>query len=142
MSKVRSKELGVEETYVGKRPGASAEEASSKSPIMRLVILRGGSKGRAYHLEQGENLIGRWDPDAGAFPEVDLEAEDAEAKVSRRHAMIIRDGDRAFLKDLSSLNGTFINRSTRLKAEEIVEIKSGDELIVGKTFLRFEVGPE
>lgn len=107
---------------------------------MSLVIVRGLSQGKSFALEQGENLIGRWDPDKGAFPEIDLEPEDVEAKVSRKHAMIFRDSNRVSIKDLGSLNGTFINRGERLKADQQYELKAGDEVIVGKIFMRLEVG--
>lgn len=110
--------------------------------VMRLRVVRGGSKGRVYHLEEGSNLIGRWDPEAGAFPEVDLEAEDIEAKVSRKHALIERRGSQASLQDIGSLNGTFLNRSARLNEGQVMPLKHGDEIIIGKTFLRFEMGPE
>ena len=39
----------------------------------RLVIAKGEGKGKIFELEQGNNLIGRWDPDTGAFPEIDLD---------------------------------------------------------------------
>ena len=108
---------------------------------VRLRIVRGGSKGRIFPLEQGSNLLGRWDPDTGSFPEVDLEAEDLEAKISRKHAVIECKGTRAVLRDIGSLNGTFVNRGARLEEGQEVALKSGDEVIIGKTFLRFEVGP-
>ena len=103
-----------------------------------LVVLRGQSKGKRFSIEEGDNLIGRWDPDAGAFPEIDLDSEDVEAKISRKHALIQRDGEKLFLSDLGSLNGTFLNRSPRLKEGERLQIKAGDEIIIGKTFLTLE----
>jgi pSer/pThr/pTyr-binding forkhead associated (FHA) protein len=108
-------------------------------PAMRLVVWRGGIRGREYQVQEGNNLVGRWDPDCGAFPEIDLEADDEEAKVSRKHAGIERRGQKVTVEDLGSLNGTFINRGARLKAGTQYPLQPGDELIVGKTFLRFEV---
>ena len=102
-----------------------------------LVITRGETKGKRFFLESGTNLIGRWDPDAGAFPEIDLETHDPEAKVSRRHATIELQDDKLLVEDIGSLNGTFLNR-TRLVAGTKAELKVGDELVVGKTFLRLE----
>lgn len=110
------------------------------SAPMRLVVMRGDSKGRVFELEEGSNLIGRWDPDSGSFPEVDLEAEDIEAKISRKHAVIERDGLKASLEDIGSLNGTFINRGPRLESGKKVELENGDEIIIGKTFLKLEIG--
>ena len=60
--------------------------------------------------------IGRWDADNGVFPDVDLDAFDPEAKVSRRHARIkIQDG-KYLIEDLGSTNGTYVNRGRRLIA--------------------------
>ena len=39
-------------------------------------------------LSEVESQLGRWDADGGIFPDVDLDAEDPEAKISRRHARI------------------------------------------------------
>jgi pSer/pThr/pTyr-binding forkhead associated (FHA) protein len=107
--------------------------------LMTVKVMRSLNGGRTFPIEQGTNLIGRWDPDSGAFPEIDLEPDDVEAKISRKHAVIERNGDRVTIQDIGSLNGTFVNRGGRLEAGQVVELKSGDELIVGKTFLRFEV---
>jgi pSer/pThr/pTyr-binding forkhead associated (FHA) protein len=105
---------------------------------MRLVVSRGEYKGKIFYIEPGKNLIGRWDPDAGAFPEIDLTKEDVDAKISRKHALIEVNGATITVEDCGSLNGTFVNRGNRLEAGAKHELKSGDELIVGKTFLRFE----
>ncbi len=90
-------------------------------------------------LSTNESHIGRWDADGGVFPDVDLDADDPEAKVSRRHARIsLRDGQ-YFLEDLGSTNGTFVNRGKRLLPGYRQPLNDGDEIIVGKTFLRFHV---
>lgn len=106
---------------------------------MRLVIVRGEGQGKTFPLEQGSNLIGRWDPDSGAFPEIDLEKEDVEAKISRKHAVIECKGTQVTVEDVGSRNGTFINRGPRLEPGVKHDLKSGDEVIVGKTFLKLEM---
>src|SRR5436190_18065576 len=58
-------------------------------PHAWLAIERGRSAGKQFMLSQMESNIGRWDADAGIFPDVDLDVEDPEAKVSRRHARIL-----------------------------------------------------
>src|ERR1039458_9177195 len=50
----------------------------------KFTVVRGGRKGQEFPLEDGNNLIGRWDPETGSFPEVDPDADDPEAKISRR----------------------------------------------------------
>ena len=104
-----------------------------------LVIERGVSAGKKFPLNSPESNIGRWDADGGVFPDVDLDSDDPEAKVSRRHARIsLRDGT-YLIEDLGSTNGTFINRGRRLAPGDRHPLKDGDEIIVGKTFLRFRV---
>lgn len=105
----------------------------------KLVIERGRSAGKQFPLSDDESQIGRWDADGGIFPDVDLDADDPEAKVSRRHARIMRRNGQYYIEDLGSTNGTFINRGRRLLPGDRQSLRDGDEIIVGKTFLRFHV---
>lgn len=104
-----------------------------------LVIERGISAGKKFPLSGAESNIGRWDADGGVFPDVDLDADDPEAKVSRRHARISLSNGKYLIEDLGSTNGTFINRGRRLAPGDRHPLTDGDEIIVGKTFLRFRV---
>ncbi len=117
-------------------PTAAAAGAPFKA---KLSVVRGGRKGQEFPLEDGNNLVGRWDPETGSFPEVDLDADDPEAKISRKHALIRIDGAKITIEDIGSLNGTYVNRQPRLSPGSPVEIKSGDEVIIGKTFLKLVV---
>lgn len=90
-------------------------------------------------LSEVESQLGRWDADGGIFPDVDLDSEDPEAKISRRHARIMLQNGRYFVEDLGSTNGTFVNRGKRLKPGDPQPLAEGDEIIVGKTFLRFHI---
>jgi pSer/pThr/pTyr-binding forkhead associated (FHA) protein len=122
-------------------------EQHSSSPLTEggdrvhatLVIERGNSAGKKFSLSNQDANIGRWDADGGVFPDVDLDSDDPEAKVSRRHARIsLRDGN-YLIEDLGSTNGTFVNRGHRLAPGDRHPLKDGDEIIVGKTFLRFRI---
>lgn len=108
-------------------------------PHARLVIEKGRSSGKQFMLSDTEAHIGRWDADGGIFPDVDLDTDDPEAKVSRRHAHITLSNGQYFLEDLGSTNGTFINRGKRLPPGQRQALCDGDEIIVGKTFLRFHI---
>lgn len=103
------------------------------------MIERGGTPGTEFSLISDESTIGRWDADNGIFPDIDLDAYDEDAKVSRRHARISRNNGSYFIEDLGSTNGTYVNRGRRLLPGNIQILKDGDEVIVGKTFLRFLV---
>jgi FHA domain len=103
----------------------------------RLIIQRGGKVGKEFPIQGDESLIGRWDADGGTFPDIDLDQDDPEAKVSRRHARIHFLNNQFLIEDLGSTNGTFVNRGPRLLPGNKQPLNNGDEIIVGKTFLKF-----
>ena len=123
----------------------AAEEAAPEVAVLSddqaavgsasLTITRGGTVGKVFELQAGDNLVGRWDPDSGSFPEVDMENDDPEARISRKHALI-KFGAELTIEDIGSLNGTFVNRGQRLEPGSPVPLKDGDEIIVGKTFFK------
>ena len=117
----------------------SSSGGSKNKAHAKLVIERGRSVGKQFTLSAEESQIGRWDADGGVFPDVDLDSDDPEAKVSRRHARITRVDGKYFVEDLGSTNGTFVNRGKRLSAGTRQPLNDGDEIIVGKTFLRFRL---
>ncbi len=117
----------------------SRSEDPGKNVHATLVIERGSAVGTEFPLSSEETFIGRWDADNGVFPDVDLDQHDPEAKVSRRHARIIFKDGTYSVEDLGSTNGTFINRGRRLLPGNANILNDGDELIVGKTFMRFRV---
>jgi hypothetical protein len=118
------------------QPGRGSPKARA---LARLVIERGGRIGKEFTITGIEANIGRWDADSGIFPDVDLDEDDAEAKVSRRHARIVNHNSQFFIEDLGSTNGTFVNRGRRLLPGKRHMLQNGDEIIVGKTFLKFQI---
>jgi hypothetical protein len=131
------------EAPTGEIKAEQPAEAPAAVPAFKakLKIVRGGRKDQEFELEAGNNFIGRWDPETGSFPEVDLEQDDPEAKISRKHALVRIEGDKITVEDIGSLNGTYVNRGQRLAPGNPVELKPGDEVIVGKTFLKLIVDP-
>ncbi|MGE3467050.1 MAG: FHA domain-containing protein [Pyrinomonadaceae bacterium] len=120
-------------------PRSPANGSTSGVAHAGLVIERGDMPGTEFRLVNDESTIGRWDADNGIFPDVDLDAHDSDAKVSRRHARIVRNSGKYFIEDLGSTNGTYVNRGRRLLPGNPQALKDGDEVIVGKTFLRFQI---
>ena len=97
-----------------------------------------------YSLEKDNNLLGRRDPMSNIFPEVDMSKFDPQTKISRRHARIWRDGDKFFLEDLGSSNGTIIiaanNEPVRLLPRQPHVLSHGDKVKLGDTTLLFTIG--
>ena len=122
-------------------PAPAAAAAVVAAFKARLKVVRGGRKDQEFPLEDGNNLVGRWDPETGAFPEVDLDADDPEAKISRKHALIRIAEGKVTVEDIGSLNGTYVNRGSRLQPGSPIELKTGDEIIIGKTFLKLTIDP-
>ena len=120
-----------------KAPDRPAIKGPKAKAHAKLVILKGSSIGSEFPLVGPESTIGRWDADSGVFPDVDLDRFDPESKISRRHARIVVDDGEYTVEDLGSTNGTFINRGRRLLPGSTHPLKHGDELIIGKTFLKF-----
>jgi pSer/pThr/pTyr-binding forkhead associated (FHA) protein len=120
-----------------------SQDTSDQSVVSRtaakLVLQRGGRVGKEFVITGIETNIGRWDADSGIFPDIDLDEDDPEAKISRRHARIVNHNGQFFIEDLGSTNGTFINRGRRLLPGKRHMLQNGDEVIVGKTFLKFQI---
>ena len=115
-----------------------SETTGTQQATAKLVITRGGTVGKEFVLEAaGETQVGRWDPDGGAFPEIDLTSDDPEAKISRKHARIYIQEGEYYLEDLGSLNGTYVNRGPRLLPGSPQLLSNGDEIVMGKTFFKF-----
>jgi pSer/pThr/pTyr-binding forkhead associated (FHA) protein len=118
----------------GPKPRSTKGKAS-------LVITRNGRIGQEFPLESESASIGRWDTETGAYPEVDLAEDDTGCFISRHHARIFIKGGRYFLEDLGSANKTVLNKEAPLKPHAPVELKNGDEVIIGKVFLKFVLEP-
>ncbi|NOK06738.1 FHA domain-containing protein [Myxococcus xanthus] len=93
-----------------------------------LYVERGPGAGQLVPVKQGALVIGR-------SSSSDLRLQ--HPSISRRHAHLTRRGERFYLKDLSSQNGTFLNRH-RITSE--VELMPGDEVSLGNALLRLR-GP-
>ena len=87
--------------------------------------------------DDGESLIGRTDPNRGIRPAVDLSRYDPAARVSRKHAKIIAQGNQFFIEDLGSANGTFVNGQIRLPQGKQHALANGDEVRLGETIVKF-----
>jgi FHA domain/zinc-ribbon domain len=89
-----------------------------------VVRAGGGIAGQPFQPGEGKTLVGR-------SPECDIFLDDV--TVSRRHAEIVREGDEFTIRDLGSLNGTYVNR----KRIESTALQNDDEVQIGKYRLTF-----
>lgn len=92
-----------------------------------FVVNQGAKAGARYALDSDVVSLGR-DPSSDIFLD--------DITVSRRHAEVERDGARYSIRDVGSLNGTYVNRSL----VERGELSEGDEVQVGKFKLIFVHG--
>jgi pSer/pThr/pTyr-binding forkhead associated (FHA) protein len=89
----------------------------------------------------GELVLGRFDPNFGIPPDIDLTYEDQGAHtVSRRHAKIVGGGGRHTIEDLGSRHGLFIN-GERVRAGPPRQLQLGDQVSLGNTQLLYEAMP-
>lgn len=93
-----------------------------------LVVTRGQNAGSRFLLDKDVTTAGR-------HPSSDIFLNDI--TVSRRHAEILREGGRFVVKDVGSLNGTYVSR----QRVDVAELSSGDELQIGKFKLMFFTAP-
>ncbi|HEV8484172.1 MAG TPA: protein kinase [Blastocatellia bacterium] len=119
----------------------SAGHPGSARVTAQLVVVGTSDMVKPFPLNQDSLLIGRTDPHTGIFPEIDLTLYDPETKVSRRHAMIYRQGEQFLIEDLGSVNGTIVNTVSggqiKLNTKAPRVLSAGDELKLGGTVLKF-----
>jgi CRP-like cAMP-binding protein len=105
------------------------------APVANLVSVLSG---KPYPILSHGSLIGRFDPNTGVHPDIDLTEEDHNLSVSRRHARILCEHGRYFLLEEPGVaNGTFI-RGERIQGGEPRELKHGDRVGFGMVVLFFE----
>jgi hypothetical protein len=103
--------------------GAAYDAVAGTGPV--LVVRSGGGRAGESFFPSGERtLIGR-------SPECDVFLDDV--TVSRRHAEIVQEGGSYVIRDLGSLNGTFVNRH-RIESSTLAD---DDEVQIGKYRMTF-----
>jgi pSer/pThr/pTyr-binding forkhead associated (FHA) protein len=113
-------------------PGLTAEEQAAVAALPRtsalLVMRRGQSGGSRFLLDADRTVAGRSESS-------DIFLDDV--TVSRKHAEFIRELDDFKVRDIGSLNGTYVNR-TRIDS---TLLKAGDEVQIGKYRMLFYPSP-
>jgi len=84
-----------------------------------LVVKRGPNAGSRFLLDQDVTTAGR-------HPDSDIFLDDV--TVSRRHVEFVRQGSGFVVRDVGSLNGTYVNR----EPIDAAPLSGGDEVQIGK----------
>jgi hypothetical protein len=107
----------------------------SQAPAAALVSVITGKK---FPITSHGALVGRFDPNTGIHPDIDLTEEDPQLSVSRRHARILCEHNRYFLVEEHGVaNGTYI-KGERLPPGDARELKPGERVGFGMVVLFFE----
>jgi len=114
-------DLGIPDQAEHDITGALKELAPSDA---MLFVKRGSNVGATYLLDTDATRAGRH-PDSEVFLD--------DVTVSRRHAEITRTDGSFVLRDVGSLNGTYVNG----KIADQATLAHGDELQIGKFKLVF-----
>lgn len=101
------------------------ELAKATDPI--LILIRGSLPGKKYSLKGASKFI------LGRDKSVDIQIEDA--NVSRQHSQITREGDKMFIEDLGSRNGTYLNDEKIASGRKLLEKE--DMIKMGGTVLKY-----
>src|SRR5881227_1411615 len=107
----------VEGEETGEEVFQPAEELEKGQAL--LVVKRGANAGSTFLIDKDLTTAGR-------HPESDIFLDDV--TVSRRHAEFNRSGESFLVRDVGSLNGTYLNRE-RIDSSELA---NGDEVQIGK----------
>ncbi|QTE27852.1 FHA domain-containing protein [Pengzhenrongella sicca] len=125
-------QLGQADPEAASPTGLTGEEQAAVAALPRtsalLIMQRGPSAGARFLLDAAKTVAGR-SVDADIFLD--------DVTVSRRHAEFVREGDDFIVRDIGSLNGTYINR-TRIDA---AALRAGDEVQIGKYRLTYHPSP-
>lgn len=93
-----------------------------------LIVKRGPNSGARFLLDSDTTIAGR-------HPKTEIFLDDV--TVSRKHCEFLRHNGDFFVRDLGSLNGTYVNRD---RIDEI-GLVTGDEVQIGKYRLTFHSSP-
>jgi DNA-binding winged helix-turn-helix (wHTH) protein len=111
---------------------ANVEQEDAPVPAAARAAPRVLWEKRVIPLVEGENVLGR---DEDVTVRIDAPG------VSRRHACIRVDGDRATIEDLGSKNGTFLEDGTTVVGEPTA-LGDAARFRLGRTLLVFRSSPE
>ena len=96
-----------------------------KDSMAKLYINNGPMEGHSFALKSGATLIGR-------ASDNDIQIKDI--SISRKHIKIFKEGNKFFVEDLKSQNGTMINGSS-IKPGDKCEVEKGQPIAIGNIII-------
>ncbi|MBK8253944.1 MAG: GGDEF domain-containing protein [Polyangiaceae bacterium] len=111
----------VEDTRVANINELQQElRARSQRDRAYLIVLAGSNVGEMFRIEPGECVIGRAQT---------VQVRLLDDGISRKHARVVQIGDKVYIEDLQSSNGTYLNG----EPIQTAELKDGDKIRIGST---------
>jgi hypothetical protein len=122
-------------------PGSNGlRDRAVAAEVVAGAWLVAAGEGARFGLTGTRMVIGRRE---GTTDEVDIDLSGLRRgvdRVSRRHAEIIKQGVDYFIRDLGSLNGTYVAGRGRLSRDQLYKLKDRDEIVLGGAKLEFRKG--
>ncbi len=129
LAPVRSADEDDEPTASLVKPPPPVEEPSVPALAPAFLFVKSGpGAGKMIPIPEGELSVGRSSSNGLVL---------SHSSISRLHATISRSGSRFYLRDAGSHNGTLVNKR---RVQGKVELKSGDEISMGKVTLALRLG--
>jgi len=112
---------------VGDDDNAVVDSGEVRPGEVMLVVRQGPEIGTRYSVVGEQTTLGR-------VPDCDIQLDDF--TVSRQHAVVVRQGSAWLIRDLGSLNGTYVNGE---RVEEAA-LTQGDDVQIGRFRLVVFIG--
>ena len=93
--------------------------------MTKLYIIKGLKRSYSFDIKNAATFVGR-------APDNDIQIENN--SVSRKHMKILRKGDKFFIEDLKSQNGTLVNGQA-IEPGDQYELKEGIPIVVGNVLI-------
>jgi pSer/pThr/pTyr-binding forkhead associated (FHA) protein len=123
----RTAEAGPETGEPGLTPADQATIEALQNGTALLLVRHGPTAGARFLLDADVTTVGR-------HPNNDIFLDDV--TVSRKHAQFVRTAQGFAVRDVGSLNGTYVGRQ-RIEGE--APLRNGDEVQVGKFRFLFQL---
>mgnify|MGYP006281062749 CR=1 FL=1 len=123
-------DLDLDDEFTGQETELYESPFENDPIYPRLTVLEGPSTGQEYLLNKLRNSIGRSTKNSVVVPDETM---------SRQHMEVIQQPDDTYsIKDLQSVNGTYLN-GTKIREADLFH---GDRIEVGETVLQFVIPGE